>query len=70
MRKRTEEFYSIYFPLYDSGKTQAEAYEETERQFEAKYNHRHYSSFGSFSVSLYSRNKTLKEKLKIVVKTL
>jgi hypothetical protein len=58
MRERTEEFYKIYNLLYDSGMTQAKAYEETEKQYEEKYRHRHYSSFGSFSVSLYSRIKT------------
>lgn len=70
MRKRTEEFYAIYDPLYASGMTQPEAYEQAEKTYEQKYHHRHYSSFGSFSVSLYSRAKTLKQKAKIVVITL
>lgn len=61
MRKRTEEFYGIYNPLYESGLTQAEAYEQAEKKYEEKYRHRHYADFGSFKVSLYSRTRTLQK---------
>jgi hypothetical protein len=67
MKQRTEEFYAIYFPLYESGMTQAQAYEQAEKEYEKKYNHRHYSSFASFSVSLYSRIR-IQKKLKTIVK--
>jgi hypothetical protein len=69
MRERTEEFYRIYFPLYQSGLTQAQAYAKAEEVYSEKYKHNHYANFGSFSVSLYSRIKTEK-KLKVLVKTL
>lgn len=57
------EFMKIYTSFYDSGMTMIEAYTKAEEQFTAKYNHRKYSGFNSFNVSMY---KNIKREIKRV----
>ena len=53
----TKEFYEMFEVEYAKGGNLCDAYERTEKLFEAKYNHRKYSNFQSFNVSRYHRIK-------------